>query len=428
MPHWTHELAGTRARQSEREWLSPDADRIRSTLGDGAVTWAVEVGEDIATRISREMPILREGASQPSAVRRATTSTALRALTLVAGLGEPDTSLASAEVEEVAVDFARRGLELNDLLGSIRVGYAVLAAAILDAALRLIPPAESSAELRRVSVLLFEVLDQFTGVAATTFLEERSAWAAGVSAARLDFVKKIVEAEPVDPSRADEVLGYPLGGHHLAIIAWSGPHAGHDLRSIVDPVLRHWGIPTATLVIPVGLQTIWAWGAVSPDQGHVLRGPLPEFGDISVVVGQLGSGVDGFRRSHMEARAVERIVRLRADQPRTTCTHEDFALEVLLLAEPDAAAGFASRLLGPLADDDARTADLRSTLIRYLDMDHSLAKVAAAEHISKNTVTYRVHKALSLCEHPPGASTTNLRAALRVHEWLRGGTTSRPDA
>ncbi|WP_335743612.1 PucR family transcriptional regulator [Rhodococcus oxybenzonivorans] len=402
MPHWTHELAGTRAPQPEHEWLSPDADRIRVNLGDGAVTWAVEVGEDIATTISREMPVLREGASQTSAVRRATTSTVLRALTLVAGLGEPDTSLASAEVEEVAVDFARRGLELNDLLGSIRVGYAVLAAAILDAALRLVPPAESSAELRRVSVLLFEVLDRFTGVAATTFLEERSAWAAGVSAARFDFVKKVVENEPVDLSHADEVLGYPLGGHHLAIIAWSGPHSSHDLRSIVDPVLRHWGSPGATLVIPVGLQTIWAWGAVSPDQGHLRRAPLPEYADTSVVVGQLGSGVEGFRRSHMEARTVERLVRLRADQPHTTCAHEDVALEALLLAEPDAAAGFASRLLGALAGDDARTADLRSTLSRYLDMDHSLAKVAAAEHISKNTVTYRVHKALSLCDHPLG--------------------------
>ncbi|WP_230990295.1 helix-turn-helix domain-containing protein [Rhodococcus oxybenzonivorans] len=33
-------------------------------------------------------------------------------------------------------------------------------------------------------------------------------------------------------------------------------------------------------------------------------------------------------------------------------------------------------------------------------MDHSLAKVASAEHISKNTVTYRVQKALSLFSAP----------------------------
>ncbi|AWK70387.1 hypothetical protein CBI38_01210 [Rhodococcus oxybenzonivorans] len=47
-----------------------------------------------------------------------------------------------------------------------------------------------------------------------------------------------------------------------------------------------------------------------------------------------------------------------------------------------------------------RMADLRSTVSLYLDMDHSLAKVASAEHISKNTVTYRVQKALSLFSAP----------------------------
>ncbi|MFD7006375.1 PucR family transcriptional regulator [Rhodococcus jostii] len=418
MPHWTGELSGTRARQSELEWLSPDADRIRAVLGDGAVTWAVEVGQDIAAKISRKVPAVGEGALPLDAIRRATTATVCRALTLVAGLGESETSLASAEVEEIARDFARRGMELDDLLRTIRVGYAVLAAALLDAVTRLIPPSESGNEMRRISLLLFEVLDDFTGVAASAFLEEQSAWAAGVSAARLDLVTKIIAADPIESAHAEQVLGYPLGGHHVALIAWSGPHSGHDLRAVVDPVLRQWGTPTASLVIPVGLQAIWAWGAITPDPTRALTSTLPAFGDTFVVTGQLGSGIDGFRRSHLEARAVERLVRLRVGHPPTTTAHEHIALEVLLLADPEAAVQFASRLLGPLAGNDPRMADLRSTLSLYLDMDHSLAKVATAEHISKNTVTYRVQKALSLCT-PSGGSSTDLRAALRIDEWLR---------
>ncbi|WP_228001436.1 helix-turn-helix domain-containing protein [Nocardia australiensis] len=97
--------------------------------------------------------------------------------------------------------------------------------------------------------------------------------------------------------------------------------------------------------------------------------------------------------------------------------HEDVALEVLLLADPEAATRFVERVLGPLAAEDTRMADLRSTLRRYLDMDHGLARVAAAEHISKNTVTYRVHQALALCGHRR-SSTTNLRAALSMHDWM----------
>ena len=418
MPHWTGELSGARARQPELEWLSPDADRVRAALGDGAVAWAVEVGQDIAATISRKVPAVDDGAPPLDAIRRATTATVFRALTLVAGLGESEPTLASAEVEDIARDFARRGMELDDLLRTIRVGYAVLAAALLDAATRLLPPSESSGELRRISVLLFEVLDDFTGVAAAAFLEEQSAWAAGVSAARLDLVTKIIAADPIEPAHAEQVLGYPLGGHHVALIAWSGPHSNHDLRTVVDPVLRHWGTPTASLVIPVGLQAIWAWGAITPDPTRALTSSLPDFVDTFVVAGQLGSGMDGFRRSHLEARAVERLVRLRSGHPPTTTAHERIGLEVLLLADPEAAAQFASRLLGPLAGDDPRMADLRSTLSLYLDMDHSLAKVASAEHISKNTVTYRVQKALSLCT-PSDGSTTDLRVALRIYEWLK---------
>jgi hypothetical protein len=423
VPHWTHQLSGARARQSELEWLSADAERVRAALGDGAVTWAVEVGQDIAERISRKVPVLGDGAPPLDAIRRATTATVFRALMLVAGLGESETSLASAEVEDIARDFARRGMELDNLLRTIRVGYAVLAAALLDGATRVIPPSESGGELRRISLLLFEVLDDFTGVAAAAFLEEQSAWAAGVSAARLDLAAKIIAADPIEPAHAEQILGYPLGGHHVAIIAWSGPHSSHDLRAVVDPVLRHWGPPTASLVIPVGLQAIWAWGAVTPDPTRALTSSLPDFGDTFVVAGQLGSGMDGFRRSHLEARAVERVVRLRSGHTPTTTAHEHIALEVLLLADPEAAVQFASRLLGPLAGDDPRMADLRATLRLYLDMDHSLAKVAAAEHISKNTVTYRVQKALSLCT-PSDGSTTDLRAALRIHEWLKDAPTA----
>ncbi|MGW9267309.1 PucR family transcriptional regulator [Gordonia terrae] len=364
---------------------------------------------------------MEQTGSQFQTVRRSTTSTVLRALTLVAGLAEPDTPLASPEMEVVAKDFARRGLDLNDLLATIRVGYAVLAAALLDAALELVPPTHSSGEIRRVSVLLFEVLDHFTAVATTTFLEERNAFVAGVSAARLEFVKKVIDGDPVDLSRANDVLGYSVDGHHLSLVASSRPHSNHDVRSVIEPTLRHWGAVSAVLIIPIGLQTIWAWGSVNPTHGAPPPGPLPVFDGTNVALGQPGSGLDGFRRSHLEARAVERLINLRRHNTTgLTVAHHEVGLEALLLAHPAAAQDFVTRILGPLGDDDPRSADLRATLGRYLDMDHSLNRVAAVEHISKNTVTYRVNRAFSLCGHSPGSSTTDLRAALRADRWLRG--------
>ncbi|MCB8910580.1 PucR family transcriptional regulator [Rhodococcus rhodochrous] len=418
MLHWTRGLSGRRAPQSETEWLSPEAEEVRAELGDGAVTWAVEVGEDIAIRITQKIPTLADEVNAVVAIRRATTSTVWRALKLVAGLGESEVSLVSAEVEGIARDFARRGMELDDLLRTIRVGYAVLAADFLDAATLLLPPAESSAELRRISVLLFEVLDDFTADAAAAFIKEQSAWAAGISAARFDLVTRILAAEDLDTVHAEEVLGYSLEGPHVALIAWSTPNSARDLRGVVESTLRERGAASASLVLPVGLQTVWAWGAVLPGRSRP-RNTLPSFDDAFVVVGEVGSGIHGFRQSHGEAKAVERLIRLRPAQIPCSVAYEHVALEVLLLSDPEAAKRFASHVLGPLAQDEPRMTELRSTLRRYLEMDHSLAKVASVEHISKNTVTYRINKALDLCGYS-GEATTDLRAALRIHEWLAG--------
>jgi hypothetical protein len=127
-------------------------------------------------------------------------------------------------------------------------------------------------------------------------------------------------------------------------------------------VLRHCD-HGVSLVIPARLQTIER-GHCHSDPTRALTSSLSALGDAFVVAGQLGSGVDGFRRSHHEARAVERLVRLPSGHPPTATAHEHVALEVLLLAD--------------------------------LDMDHSLAKVVSAEHISKDAVTYRAQRALTV--------------------------------
>ena len=104
--HWTSRLVGTRPHGRELEWSSPDAERIRSALGDGAVNWAIEVGERIATKITSEIPPLGEGRPHFNALRRATTSTTMRALALTAGLVGSGASLSSVEEVEIAQDFA----------------------------------------------------------------------------------------------------------------------------------------------------------------------------------------------------------------------------------------------------------------------------------------------------------------------------------
>lgn len=383
--------------------------------------WAAEVGENLIAKAGQELPLLGGSGSVVDALRRATTSTTMRVLAIVSGCAEQEMSVVSTEAAEATRDMARRGLELTEFTRSIRFGHSVLATAFFDAVTQAGPQSDDHSELRRVSLLLFKLIDEFLDEMTPIFLDEQSAWGASKSAAQLELVKKILEEDPNDLHSAERLLNYPLTGAHLAVIAWSvtpGEHTAHGLRAAIDPVLHSWGKPLASLVIPVGSNTLWAWGTF-PAKGYCERvSRLPEFDGAHLAVGQIGTGIDGFRRTHREARAVERLIRHGSGRPPASMAHRDVDLDVLLLADPEAARQFVARYLGPLGTDDARMAELRTTLRRYLDMDRSLAKVAAAEHISRNTVTYRVQQAFTLCAHTNDTPTTKLRAALAVADWL----------
>lgn len=420
MRNWVTHLHGARPFGSELEWLGPDGMWVRDHLGDGAVSWATEVGEAIAAKMSKEVPQIAEGTSQFGVLRRTTTSTTLKALMLITGLGEPESSLVSLEALETAQDFARRGLELNDILRSIRAGYTVLATALLDA---IIESGDDTEELRRVSILMLETVDEFTGVITTAFVDEQRAQEADVSAARLDLARALIEGEPVDVGVAARVLSYPLHAEHVALIASSDPlgkRSRVDLRKVVEPVFNHWGASQAKLIIPIGGHSLWAWAAFTSTAARQDDSPLPVYDEVDVAVGQPGVGIDGFRRSHLDAKAVERLQSVSGTGRASTIAHHDVDLEALLLMDPEAGQQFAARYLGPLAGAEPRIVELRSTLKFYLDCDHSLSKVAELKHISRNTVTYRVQQALAMCAHPPGGSTIKLRAALAIAEWLAG--------
>lgn len=415
---WAQCLAGARLHGAELDWLGPDGARIGTCLGSGAIAWAVEVGEEVAVKIGEEIPQLVQGASDFAILRRATTSTTLRSLALTADVGITDVSLSSAEVVEIAQDFARRGLELDDLLRSIRVGYAVLAGALLDAVIT--ADSDDTTELRRVSVLMFENMDDFTATAATAFLDEQGAVNDQLTAARLDLVRAILTGESVDTDHASRLLSYPLDAEHVAIIA-SSDHSSSEharLRALVDSIVSRLGVPIAKLAIPIGARGLWMWLAFKEPQKLVDTTGLPTFGSANIAVGQPNRNIDGFRRSHRQAREVDRL-RLACAPPRNgLIMHRDVELQALLLADVEAGRDFALRRLGPLAGSDPRAAELRSTLQLYLESDRSLSTVGEVKHISRNTVTYRVQQALAMCGHNAGESTTKLRNALVIAHWL----------
>lgn len=68
--HWARGLSGTHPSGIEIELLGPDADRIRTAWGPGAVMWAAEVGEDVIAKAGEELSLLGGSVSVVDGLRR----------------------------------------------------------------------------------------------------------------------------------------------------------------------------------------------------------------------------------------------------------------------------------------------------------------------------------------------------------------------
>lgn len=69
-------------------------------------------------------------------------------------------------------------------------------------------------------------------------------------------------------------------------------------------------------------------------------------------------------------------------------------------------------MLGPLTASDAATTELRATLRSYLDSGESLIETAAARHVHRNTVAYRIRRIEVGLGHPVTERRTELYSAL----------------
>lgn len=328
------------------------------------------------------------------------------------------------EVARWARATARGGLTVADVLTVYRLGHARLWR-LWQAELATRSPDQAlfARAGERSSDFLFRWVDAMSRPVVRIHDEERQRHTRGAEAARVDAVRAILRGEPVDATAASLRLRHELDRRHVAVVAW--------LDELTDPVDEEARLQDAVarvaqwlrsdarpLVVRGGSQSLWAWVShhdlVLP-AAHGRPDDLP----ARVAIGAPGEGLEGFRRSHEEAQAAARVVRLtdRGDAAAIT-RYDDVAVLALLTNDLDGARAFADRKLAPLRG--APGADvLLATLRRYLDEGQSYARAARGLGVHENTVAHRVRRATELLgESDPGA--LSVRAALAV-EGTSGG-------
>ena len=133
---------------------------------------------------------------------------------------------------------------------------------------------------------------------------------------------------------------------------------------------------------------------------------------VRLALGSPAVGLVGFRASHHEALGAQRVSTIRGDDRPGVTAFADVAMSAFLARDLPAARRWVAGVLGGLALDDEPMAELRRTVLLFLQAGASLTEAAVALHLHKNTVRYRLRKAEDVRGRPISERRQDVETAL----------------
>ncbi|WP_042364501.1 PucR family transcriptional regulator [Streptacidiphilus neutrinimicus] len=399
----------------------PPSERVRELIRQGAELavrppeeWLREL--DAATLSGPHNKQLADDPALAAATRRANRSNLLFwAAANVQAPGHRVPANVGPPQLEIARDLVRRGLN-ETALDAYRSGQAVAVRRWTEICCGLTAdPAELRELLDVSSRSIAAFVDDTIAAIAEQIAREREELTTGSHAERLETVSLLLDGAPIPAGRAEQRLGYPLAGEHTAAVVWSdGPEA--DLASLdraAELVALAAGDPRPLTVL-ASAATRWVWVHGRPD-AELLRGgaaALPD-ANVRIAVGSTAEGIDGFRRGHLDALAVQRML-ARLASPHQIATHEEVELVALLTADPKNAEHFVRRVLGALETAETEVTDaVRLFIAAQCNASHA----AALLYVHRNTLLRRLARADRLLPRPLAENVVEVAAALEVLRW-----------
>jgi DNA-binding PucR family transcriptional regulator len=169
----------------------------------------------------------------------------------------------------------------------------------------------------------------------------------------------------------------------------------------------------------VGAATRWVWvpGADGPD----LAGAAAAVSQLSVVriaVGRTAAGIEGFRTSHLEATATQRMM-ARLGSTHRVASFDEVELVTLITADPEGANRFIKQTLGNFESADT---ELQETVLIYISEQCNASRAATRLFTHRNTLLRRIARAEELLPQPLDYTSINVAVALQALSWC--GTAS----
>lgn len=330
--------------------------------------------------------------------------------------GVPVPPALSREGTALARDLVRRGLDAG-ALDTYRAGQNAAWQLWMEACFAVTDDPRLLHELLAYSAQsIFRYVDATMASISALVERERESLTQNTHAQRLETVLLVLDGAPIEIDVANRRLAHDVRRVQTSAVLWTdstSPQQG-QLERAADVVGRVLGV-ARPLTVVASAASLWAWYAVDASARLTeLTTALAELPDVRVAVGSSAPGLAGFRRSHLDAIATQRLM-LRAPVELQVATHDDVDVVALLAADEERASEFASRTLGALAGDEP---ELRETLRVYLREDASATRAARALFTHRNTVLNRLNRAQALLPAPLAGRGLQVALALEIVHWL----------
>jgi hypothetical protein len=355
---------------------------------------------DVLTR--RELPALwdRRDAGLEHALARGVRDHVAGAVREL-GRGRAPLAELSADARREAEAAARARVPVEDLVATRRLAHAALwEACVEEISASELTGAARADLMKTASRFLFAHAGSALPLLRAAHERARTAPVEDRDRRREMLVGELLEGLPVDT--AD--LGYDLRARHVGAVAWGAAPA-----AALQALAAGLGARERLLVADGDCARAWLAVPAGPCEPSLV---LPA--GTSCAVGEPAEGPEGFRLTHRQAHSAYRVgVR----GPLGSLTrYRDVALVALATADPTAAADFVAHWLGPLAEDDPRTAVLRTTLSTYFAAGQNALAAAAQLGVNDRTVGYRLRRIEERVLGVPIAERRDeLALALRLH-------------
>ncbi len=384
---------------------------------DAHSEWLEEL--DQATLSAANVQELADDPVLNAATRRSTRANLLHWATAnVRDPGAPVPANLGPEPLAIARDLVRRGLN-ESVLQAYRVGQNAAWQRWMSIAFGLTSDPDELHEFLDVSARsLFEFVDATIAGIAEQIQIERDELTRGTHAERLEAVALILDGAPISRQRAEARLGYNLEQAHTAAVVWSDePECDSSQLDRATEALAPSAEAQRPLSIIASAATRWVWipGKAATDLNR-LEDVVNQIPAVRVAVGPTARGVEGFRRSHLDAITTQRML-ARLNSTQRVAGFEAVELVALVSQERDRADQFVTRTLGKLA---TASPELRTAVLAFVNEQCNVSRAASRLYTHRNTLLRRLSRAEQLLPRQLGTNSVHVAVALDIVRWSGG--------